>query len=249
MSDTIELGHAGMDDSIQLRVGDVMPECQLVLRADGTCEHGGYFLDPVGLHLVLGVDVSPWHERAIIDACRVDDPGEDGTEVLLNGTKRRQWVWSLMTQEAVPTIGLMLFVRPGEIRLPEVRWHVAYDTQPLCTDCAIGTSTEAMLTCLELMRDPGKGMRSTLILVGRDHKVLGISRPACHGDLAIVWQRQLADALNRLLMPEEPRAELWSHPVGQPEMMDPLELERYLVANGWIESVQKRAARIRRAGR
>lgn len=240
------------DDRITLRVGNVMPECDLALRADGTCEHGGYWLDPVSMELVLGLDVSPWHERAIVQACQTDEPGDDGSEMITEATRRRLWVWSIQTQQQTPAMGVRLLLRPGQIPLPEVAWRVAYQPELLCPGCAEDMAVEARATGLQLeQHGHQKGIRATIIVVGRDHKVLAISRPACHALISLGWMVQLADAGMRCVDPLWPGCPpvpslMASHPVGQDQCMDPQELEQFLVAEGWREPASDRRLRHKR---
>jgi len=248
---SIKLGHAGMDDSIRVQVGDVMPKCDLALRADGTCEHGGYWLDPVRMHLVLGLDVSPWHERAIIQACQVDDLGRDGLQLVTSHSRRRLWVWSMLTQQPSPAMGITLWLRPGEITLPEVAWLVPYHPELLCPGCAKDMAMAARANGLALEQQQDKGIGTTIILVGRDHKVLAISRPACHTLISLGWMVQLADAGMRCVDPAwagcppvDPM--LLSHPAGQAECMRLQELEQFLVAEGWRERASDRRLRHKR---
>ena len=246
-------------DLITPAVGDVLPQCDLALRADGTCQHGGYWLDPVSMHLVLGLDVSPWHERAIIQACQADEP--DGIHPVASKARRGLWVWSMLTQQPTPAMGITMWLRPGQITLPEVAWRVPYPAELLCPGCAKDVALSARATALQISDYGGnEGIGATIILVGRDHKVLAISRPACHSFISIGWLVQVADAGMRCVDPAWPgcppvESMLVSHPAGQPECMDPQELEQFLVAEGWREPAadrrlrQKRQRGNRRAGR
>jgi hypothetical protein len=240
------------DQESMLHAGDVMTECELTLRADGTCEHGGYWLDPVRMHLVLGLDVSPWHERAIIQACQADEPGPDGIQPVTSKARRGLWVWSMLTQQPSPAMGITLWLRPGQITLPEVAWFVAYPAELLCHDCAIDMAMAARDTGLRITQYGGdKGIDTTIILVGRDHKVLAISRPACHSFISLSWAVQLADAAARRTDPAWPgcppvESAMVSHPAGHPECMDPQELEQFLVAEGWREPAADRRLRHKR---
>jgi hypothetical protein len=226
-------------EQTDVEVGQPMPDCDIPLRADGTVEHGGYFLDPVQLHLVLGVDVSPWHERAIGQAC---DP--DGSQ------SRPLWVWSLAVRQPVPVMGLSLWLRPGAIPLPDVAWMVPAAAGGLCCGCRADRAKDAMAQHDQLMDDRPAGMWGSIILVGRDHRVLGISQVACHGLLAALWQGQLVEdaaAEGELVGPRiDGFPSVMCHPAGQDQLMDAQELDQYLVAKGWREPASRRRLRAKR---
>lgn len=235
-----------MSDTVKVREGEVMPHCEIPLRADGTCEHAAYFVDPVRLHVVLGVDVSPWHEEALRQACRVsDDVPEGEVEIITDATRKRLWVWSILTQQAAPTLGLSLYLRPGRIPLPPLQWALRYDPEQLCGGCAYDTAMLARACGVVIGEEADRGRPTGIVLVGRDHRVLGISKPACHGGICLAWYVQLADACMRSVDPEHigcppVTKAMWCHPAGQENTMTAEGLERYLVANGWSEPAKHR---------
>jgi hypothetical protein len=238
-----------------VQVGEVMPDCEIRLRADGSCEQGGYWIDPVRLHMVLGVDVSPWHERAIIKACQAEHRGPSAADQAADPADGRLWSWILTTRQMMPAMGLILCLRPGEITLPEVAWHLEYDPEQLCDGCVRDTGLRAMVAHDLLQDDRSTVLRATIIVVGRDHKVLAISRPTCHGLLSAVWQEQLMDACCRTDAQEMVGPDIPNFPPvicdasGHEWPMDPRGLQEHLEAYGWREPAQRVADRRRRAGR
>ena len=247
-------------EPITLEVGQPMPDCDIQLRADGTVVHGGYFLDPVQVHLVLGVDVSPWHEEAIRQACHVHADATEHDKQVSSDTRKRLWVWSLLTKggrprwgdawyQPMPAMGITLWLRPGPIQLPEVAWFLPLDVDGWCDCCVSDVAKRALVTHDRLQLDRTKGLSANIILVGRNHRVLGLTSAACHGLLASVWLHQVVDACcgEEQLGPQiEQFPAVMHHPVGQPHVMEHPELDRYLVAEGWRESAKQQRERHKR---
>jgi hypothetical protein len=230
-----------MSEQMMVHVGDVLPECDIRLRPDGTVEQGGYWLDPVRMQLVLGVDVTPWHEEAIRQACQAEPSGEDQHRIL--------WAWSLITSQPMPVMGVSMWMRPGPIVLPDVAWMVRYDPEGLCPGCVHHTSIRALATHDVLVSDQGRAIFATIFVVGRDHRLLSIMHAPCHGLLASVWMSQVLECCvdDRepgpvgIADPKFPR--ILCHVTDEPELFEPLELDRYLVAKGWRESDRQRQQR------
>jgi hypothetical protein len=232
-------------------VGLPLPDCDIHLRPDGSVEHGAYFDDPVRLHLVLGADVSPEHEQAIIDACH--EPADElGPVPVPEADRRSLWVWTLLTRQPIPAIGITLWLRSAKVRLPDVSWLVHHDAQQLCGECARDLGIRAIATNDVLAGQQGQSLQARIIMVGRDHRVLAITHAACHGLLAAVWQEQLAtcclgqeeDGLVGPQIDEFPT--IMHHVVGQPHLMQPQDLIAHLVRDGWREHSRERVQRIRR---
>ena len=217
-------------DQITAAVGDVLPQCDLPLRADGTVLQAGYFIDPVRMHLVVGADVNPWHERAITQACQAD------------ADAKRLWVWQISPYQDTASIGLSLWLRPDGLRLPPVQWQITYDPKQFCDSCGRDTAIRALATHDVLSCDHSRGLASDIVIVGRDHKVLGISQPACHGLISLMWQEKLMNVGPMRAGDCELPAVL-HHASGQPDPMDAQDLERYLVADGWAEPASDRRLR------
>jgi hypothetical protein len=239
-----------MSSDVTLSVGDVMPECPIPMRPDGTVEHMAHVLDPVRLHLVLGCDVSPYHEQAIRKACHIDDPGPDGWQHLAPATKQRQWVWFVRTNEQPACMWLHLYLRPGPISVPPQAWMVSYPVEDLCGDCARSIGQQLVATARALRVDPSKGMGSRVILVGRDQRVLSISKLACHNQVASEWALQLACQHMQSMDPEataphQPDQCIW-HMAGEPDVLVDHGSDAWLMRHGWI-SAPRRARR--RGGR
>jgi hypothetical protein len=158
----------------------------------------------------------------------------------------------MLTQQPSPAMGITLWLRPGQITLPEVAWFVPYPAELLCHGCAENMAMGARATALQISGyGSNEGIGATIFLVGRDHKVLGISRPACHSFISMGWLVQLADAGMRCVDPSWPgcppvESALVSHPAGHAECMDPQELEKFLVAEGWREPAADRRLRHKR---
>jgi hypothetical protein len=244
-----------MSDSGTVSAGDVLPDCEIRLRPDGTVEHGGYWLDPVRMQLVLGVDVTPWHEEAIRQASQARPEHDHGQQGSDEGQARILWAWTLTTTQPLPVMGVSMWLRPGPILLPDVAWMVRYDPDGLCPGCVSNTAIRAVATHDLLVSDRGRDMPATIFVVGRDHRVLAIVQAPCHGLLAAVWQSQImricsdepeAD-LSTLVPPGFPR--ILCHVMGEPDVLLPLELDQYLVAEGWRESERLRRQRRRKQQR
>jgi hypothetical protein len=229
-------------------VGLPLADCDIPLRPDGSVEHGGYFDDPVRMQLVLGADVSPWHEQAIMDACQ--EPADElGPVPVPEADRRALWVWSILTRQPMPAMGITLWLRPGPIQLPEVAWFLPLDVDGWCDGCVSDVAKRALVTHDRLQLDRTKGPSARIILVGRNHRVLGLTSAACHGLLASVWLHQVVDACcgEEQLGPQiEQFPAVMHHPVGQPHVMEHLELDRYLVAEGWRESAKQQRERHKR---
>jgi len=226
-------------EQINALVGHPMPGCEIPIRPDGSVEHTGYLEDPAHLGIVLGADVSPWHEQAIIQACR--SPGTDGKHAAL-------WVWHLVVRQPMPAIGLSLWLRPGEIPLPDQAWMLAYRAGALCDICAANLAQQALEIHDHLMADRGTTLTGAVTIVGRDHRVLGVARPECHGLLAAVWQHQLIDSAlgeGHAGPAIEGLPAVMSHPAGHPHVLEHPELQRYLLREGWREPAS--VMRLRRA--
>jgi len=231
-------------EQMDVEVGEPMPECPIPIRADGTVEHAACVLDPVQLQLVLGCDVSPYHEEAIRRACHVDDPGADGDQERDQDTKQRLWMWRITANNPSAAMVLELFLRPGQIFLPRhTVWVLRYPIQDLCDGCLRDTARRMAETGQALAARPSKGLPSSIILVGRDHRVLGISKVACHNAVAQEWLMQLAHQSWHALGgegyvgPARRDATIW-HMSGQPHVLedsgDCMTPDRWLWQHGWL---------------
>lgn len=252
------------DQQLDVRVGEVMPDCEIPLRADGTVDaptivarQPGYFLDPVHMTLVLGVDVSPWHEQAIMRACRDDD---DDLVTQTDATRTRLWAWACTDWMRSPVLDVRLFLRPSGIQLPELQWVISYPTSDLCDGCAEHISDECA-GVLERMRPlPTKGLACCIIVVGRDHRVLGVTVCAMHHELALHWLVNLGMACGAAHSQHQHRPEVleWldagksgkriniCHIVGQDRVMFPSQARDWIQDHGWRETPQQLRLRKRR---
>jgi hypothetical protein len=227
-------------EQIDAVVGEPMPDCPIPMRPDGTVEHGACVLDPVQLRVVLGCDVSPYHEEAI-------------------RTKPRLWVWRITTNMRPASMMLELFLRPGQIFLPRhTGWLLRYPIQDLCDGCLQDTAQRMAETGQALAARPSKGMASSIILVGRDHRVLGISKVACHNAVVQEWLMQLAHQSWHALGgegyvgPARQDANIW-HMSGQPHVLDDsgdcMMADRWLWQHGWLPTPDQLAELHRRSRR
>jgi hypothetical protein len=247
-------------EQIHAVVGEPMPECPIPIRADGTVEHAACVLDPVQLHLVLGCDVSPYHEEAIRMACAGDDIPADGWQILDSASKQRLWMWEITPHRQSALMVLELFLRPGHIFLPrQTMWVLRYPIHELCDGCLHDTAQRLGDTGQALAQQPSKGLASTIIVVGRDHRVLGISKVACHNAVAQEWLMQLACQSSHalggwyFLGPARRAATIW-HMSGQPDVLrdngDCMTADRWLWQHGWwLPTPDQMAELDRRRGR
>jgi len=214
-----------MGDIVQVKVGEHLPDCRLLLRPDGTVEPHAIIHDPIRLHLVLGADVSPEHEQAIIDAS--SDADDD--------TSRRLWGWWTM-RGAPGWMMCQLLLRPGQRQFPVLYWH----GKP-CPCCADTYQQLAAAYVADLQRHPSRGLPARLVVVGRGHRVLMVSRVECHNAIARQWLAVLAD---RTAIGQTSGGGPLQHFCGQSDLTsDP---ERWLLEHGWIESPQQMRLRRKR---
>jgi hypothetical protein len=241
--------------SMTASVGQRMPDCPIPMRPDGTLEHGACILDPVQLHLVLGCDVSPYHEEAIRRANAADDAPDDGWRILDSATKHRLWAWRITTNSRAACMGLELFLRPGQIWLPRITaWTLTYPIDDLCDGCLQDVVPRLAATGRALAHQLSQGLAATITLVGRDHRVLMISKVACHNAVAQEWLMQLAHqswpALGGqgYVGPPRPDAVI-CHMSGQPDVLpdsgDCVAQDRWLWQHGWLPTPDQMAKRER----
>jgi hypothetical protein len=228
-------------------VGEVLPGCEIPLRPDGTCTQAVQILDPIRMHLVLGVDVSPYHEHDIIQACKPEAPGR-GWQRVDPHDGRRLWQW-LVVPGCPDAVLLILRLRRGQRQWPRIVWGIRYPAAELCDECAVHLEQAAQQSADLLQQCPSKGLPAQIILVGREHRVLGLSMLACHNTVGMHWLRTLAQGCHNSLHPEDPeQQQAPDHIVhaiaGLPECMRPEASHAWLVSHGWVESVQE--ARLRR---
>jgi len=228
----------------ELQVGDVVPACPIPLRSDGTCTPGVHVADPLHLDVILGVDVAPEQEQAIMDACQ---------EITTDGASRKRlWVWSIEPNMIGPLLSLTLLLRPAATQWRHMHWMLHYATHDLCSQHAeeIAEDAHSMAGAISDARCT-KGLHARILLVGRDHRLLGISHAACHGEISYVWMVHLFSGCARRLDPEHAGPPpvpmgIMTHISGMPQTMVPREARAWLGANGWTETVEQVRLRRRR---
>jgi hypothetical protein len=225
-----------------VRVGDIMPDCPVRLRPDGTCEHEGHVIDPVQLQVVLGADVSPDCEQAIIDAGR-NATGSDGQML---------WVWSAMTAVMTPDLLLGLHLRPGHTQRQPMVWPLRFMPAGLCDACVVDVGESARQAAGELDPSSTALLPAQIITVGRDHRVLSVTHAPCHQWIGFVWLVKVFSACWRHvdpshLGPPPVPMQVLSHVAGEPGVFQQHgDLALWLMQNGWIESHQQLRLRRRR---
>lgn len=229
---------------ITLEPGDVVPDCPIPLRPDGSCEQVAHVLDPVQLDLVLGVDVSLEQEQAIMEACREITTDE--------AAHRRLWRWCAIGCDDHPVVTLFLHLRPGRVQWAKMMWALHYPAHDLCERHAreIGEAAQSVANRLA-DADGTQGLHARILVVGRDHRLLGISHVACHADMSLTWLVWLiSDCCRRLDLehPEPPTlpVSVFHHIAGLPHTMEPRAAFSWMRDHGWMETPEQLRHRRRR---